>query len=205
MIAAVILAAGESRRMGSPKALVPYRGLTFLEHLLAATRHPRIGLTRVVLGRDADQIRSQLRLAPSQILINESWENGPLSSFQVALRSLQSIEAEKSPTEKTENQIEAAVLCLVDHPLITIHLVSQLISAFDQSSKSIILPTYRGQRGHPVIFRKNLFTELLEAPLDVGARAVVHAHASDVAEVPTEEEGVLLNLNDPEALRLLRG
>ena len=193
MIAAIILAAGESRRMGSPKALVPYRGLTFLEHLLAATRHPRIGITRVVLGRDADQIRTELRLSPSQILINDNWENGPLSSIHVALHSLEN-----------EKDVEAAILCLVDHPLITIHLVGELIAAFDRTNKSIILPVYKSRRGHPVMFRKTLFPELLAAPLDIGARAVVRAHSNDVLEVPTEEEGVLLNLNDPESvLRLL--
>ena len=193
MIAAIILAAGESRRMGSPKALVPYRGLTFLEHLLAAARHPRIGLTRVVLGRDAEQIRSKLRLSPDQILINDNWEQGPLSSLHVALRSIE-----------VERDVEAVMLFLVDHPLITIHLVGALVAAFDQTKKSIVLPTHKGHRGHPVMFRKNLFVELLAAPLSVGARAVVRAHSKDVLEVPTEEEGVLLNLNDPESvLRLL--
>jgi molybdenum cofactor cytidylyltransferase len=67
---------------------------------------------------------------------------------------------------------------------------------FQQSGKLIVLPTYRAQRGHPVIFSARLFDELRKAPLDVGARAVVRRHADDVLEVPTEEEGVVLNIND---------
>ena len=81
MIAAIILAAGESRRMGSPKALVRFGGLTFVAHLFAATRHPRIGLRRVVLGAGADEIRSQLPQSDATIVINDEWEKGPLSSI----------------------------------------------------------------------------------------------------------------------------
>jgi molybdenum cofactor cytidylyltransferase len=67
------------------------------------------------------------------------------------------------------------------------------------------LPTFRGKRGHPVIFAKRLFRELLDAPAEKGARSVVWAHAAEVLEVPTDEEGVLLNLNDPDALRRALG
>jgi len=188
MIAAVILAAGQSRRMGSPKALLPYRGVSFVDHLMAATRHPRIGLTRVVLGAGADEIRRKLKLPGSQVVINREWEKGPLSSLRAALQSL--------PDEETEG----VLLCLVDHPLITSHLVAELIEVFDTTGKSIVLPTYHGRRGHPVLFRNTLYGELMAAPLDVGARAVVRAHANDIAAVPTEEEGVILNLNDPDTL-----
>ena len=188
MIAAVILAAGESRRMGSPKALLPYRGVTFVAHLIAATRHSRIGLTRVVLGAGAADVRRKLNVTDSQIVVNEKWENGPLSSIHAALRSL------------PEGETEGMLLCPVDHPLITLHLVASLIQAFDATGKAIVLPTYQGRRGHPVLFRSTLYDELMNAPLDIGARAVVRAHSADIATVPTEEEGVVLNLNDPDTL-----
>ena len=192
MIAALILAAGESRRMGSPKALIPYHGLTFVEHLLAATRLPRIGETRVVLGAGADVIRGQLPVKESQIVLNDAWESGPLSSIQAGLRSL------------PEEGVEAALICPVDHPLVTLRLIGAIVAAFDRSGKAIVLPTYLGRRGHPVLFASRLFSELMGAPLDVGARAVVRGHRGEIEEVPTEEEGVVLNLNDPEALARLR-
>jgi CTP:molybdopterin cytidylyltransferase MocA len=192
MIAALILAAGESRRMGSPKALIPYHGLTFVEHLLAATRHARIGITRVVLGAGAEGIRARLPVKESQIVVNEEWERGPLSSIQAGLRSL------------PDGDIEAALICPVDHPLVTLRLVGAIVGAFDRSGKAIVLPVYLGRRGHPVLFARRLFADLMNAPMDVGARAVVHAHRGEIEELPTEEEGVVLNLNDPGALSRLR-
>jgi molybdenum cofactor cytidylyltransferase len=192
MIAALILAAGESRRMGSPKALIPYHGLTFVEHLLAATRHPRVGVTRVVLGAGAEEIRGKLPVKDSQVVVNEEWERGPLSSIQAGLRSLPG------------DDLEAALICPVDHPLVTLRLVAAIVAAFDRSGKPIVLPTYLGRRGHPVLFAQRLFAELMDAPMDVGARAVVRAHPTEIETVSTEEEGVILNLNDPRALERLR-
>jgi molybdenum cofactor cytidylyltransferase len=189
MLAAVILAAGESRRMGQPKALVEFRGRTFLERLLEATRHPRVGITRVVLGAGAEEIRAKLKLDPSIVVANPEWEKGQLSSIQAAIRSL--------PT----GQSEGMLLCPVDHPLVSADLVATLIAEFDSSGKQIVLPVYHGRRGHPVIFHSDLYEELSAAPIDIGARAVVWAHAAELLEVSSEEEAVVLNLDDSEALR----
>ncbi len=193
MLAAVILAAGESRRMGHPKALLPYRGRAFLEHLLEVARHPRIGLTRVVLGASAEEVREKLQLDPASVVVNPEWQKGQLSSIQAAVRSL--------PAGLTEG----VVLFLVDHPLISAKLVDTLIERFISSGKAIVLPTFDGRRGHPAIFRSSLYGELLAAPIEVGARSVVWAHASDVLEVPTDEEGVVLNLNDPDTMKRALG
>ncbi len=93
----------------------------------------------------------------------------------------------------------------MDHPIVSAALVAQLIEEFDSSGKAIVLPTYHGRRGHPLIFRASLYPELLAASAEVGARQVVWAHADDVLEVPTEEEGVVLNINDPAALERALG
>jgi CTP:molybdopterin cytidylyltransferase MocA len=79
--------------------------------------------------------------------------------------------------------------------------VSDLVERFYAENKAIVVPTYDSRRGHPAIFSSALYAELLAAPLDKGARAVVWAHAADVLEVPTDEEGVVLNINDPQMLR----
>jgi molybdenum cofactor cytidylyltransferase len=97
------------------------------------------------------------------------------------------------------------LLCLIDHPLISASLVNDLIEEFYESHAQIVLPTYEGRRGHPVIFSAELYEELLNAPVDKGARAVVWAHASDVSEVATTEQGCVLNLNDPETLQRAMG
>jgi molybdenum cofactor cytidylyltransferase len=189
MLASAILAAGESRRMGEPKALVSVQGLTFVEYLFAATRLPRVGITRIILGAHAAEISAKLKFDPAMIVVNPDWPSGQLSSIHAAIRSL--------PADTTDG----IILCPVDHPLVSRHLISALIAQFDSSRKAIALPTYRGKRGHPVIFRATLYDELLAASPGVGARQVVWAHSQEIQEVPTEEEGVILNLNDPESLK----
>jgi molybdenum cofactor cytidylyltransferase len=185
MLAAVILSGGASRRMGSPKALLDYQGRPFLQHLLEVTHHPRIGVRRVVLGAHAEPIAKAIQLSPDEVVINSDWEKGQLSSIQAALHTL--------PTDT-----DGLLLCLIDHPLISSNLVSDLISRFYESRPPIILPVYDGRRGHPVIFSSSVYAELDAADLDVGARAVVWAHKQDICEFPTNEEGCILNLNDPE-------
>jgi molybdenum cofactor cytidylyltransferase len=189
LLAAVILSAGASSRMGRPKALLPYREGTFLEHLIDATRHPRIGVMRIVLGAGAENIQSAAKLDPSIVVMNSEWEKGQLSSICAGIRSLEGIST------------DGIVLCPVDHPLVSARLVSDLVERFYAENKAIVVPTYDGRRGHPAIFSSVLYAELLAAPLDRGARAVVWAHAADVLEVPTDEEGVVLNINDPQMLR----
>jgi molybdenum cofactor cytidylyltransferase len=192
MLAAVILSGGASSRMGSPKALLAYQGRPFLEHLLEVTVHPKISARRVVLGAHAEPIAKSIALAGDEIVINEDWEKGQLSSIQAAIRSF---------PERTDGLL----LCLIDHPLISSALVNDLIEHFYVSAENIVLPTYEGRRGHPVIFPASLYQELLQAPVDKGARAVVWAHAAQVLEMPTNEEGCVLNLNDPETMHRATG
>ena len=187
MLAAIILAGGASRRMGTPKALLPYAGRTFLDHLLQVTHHPRIGLRRVVLGAGAEGIAESVSLRPEEIVVNREWEKGQLTSLQAALRNLPA-------------GTDGALVCLIDHPLISGSLVHELVERFYSSGQPIVLPVYKSRRGHPVIFSNTLYAELLEAPLETGARAVVWGHGTEVSEVHTTEEGCVLNLNDPDAL-----
>ena len=193
MLAAVILSGGASSRMGSPKALLDYQGRPFLEHLLDITVHPKIGVRRVVLGAHADPIAKSVDLAADEIVINAEWDKGQLSSIQAAIRSL-------------PDGTAGLILFLIDHPLISASLVNDLIEQFYATSRrKIVLPVFDARRGHPVIFPAALYEDLLQAPMDKGARAVVWAHAGDVLPLPTNEEGCVVNLNDPETMRRATG
>jgi molybdenum cofactor cytidylyltransferase len=141
-----------------------------------------------VLGADAEPIAKEVDLAPGEIVINEEWEKGQLSSLQAALRSL-------------PPHTDGAILLLIDHPLISSTLVDELIETFYKSGKPIVLPVYEGRRGHPVIFSSALYEELLNAPPETGARSVVWAHSAEVQIVQTNEEGCVLNLNDPDTMQ----
>jgi molybdenum cofactor cytidylyltransferase len=174
--------------MGSPKALLPFQGKTFLKHLLDVTRHPKISARRVVLGPHAEAIAKAVSLSLEEVVINPDWELGQLSSVRAALRSL-------------PGGTDGILLSLIDHPLITAALVDELVEEFYKSQAPIVLPIFQGRRGHPVIFSASLYAELLAAPLEVGARAVVWAHRVEVREYETTEEGCVVNLNDPEAFR----
>jgi molybdenum cofactor cytidylyltransferase len=184
MLAGVILSGGASRRMGSPKALLPFQGRPFLEHLLDLTKHPKIGVRRVVLGAHAEPIAKAVHLNADEVVINDEWELGQLSSIQAALRSLPA-------------GTDGMLLCLIDHPLISAALVGGLIDQFYATRAPIVLPVFEGRRGHPVIFSAVVYEELQNAPAQFGARSVVWAHRDKISEYVTGEEGCVLNLNDP--------
>jgi molybdenum cofactor cytidylyltransferase len=192
MLAAVILSGGESNRMGSPKALLRHQGRTFLEYLLAITTHETLGVRRVVLGPDADAITEAVALRPDEIVINVDWRQGKLSSLHAAIKTFPA-------------GTDGLLLCLVDHPLVSAKLVDSLIATFYATKMKIVIPVCHGRRGHPVIFAADLYQELLAAPMNIGARAVVWAHAHDVAEVATDDQACLLNINDPAQFARLSG
>src|SRR5947199_10860068 len=139
MLAAVILSGGASSRMGSPKALLSYQGRPFLEHLLEVTSHRNVGVRRVVLGAHAEPIAKSVELKADEIVINEDWEKGQLSSIQAALRSL-------------PPRTDGILLCLIDHPLISASLIQELVERFYKSGKPIVLPVYEDRGGHPLTF-----------------------------------------------------
>src|SRR3989338_8350905 len=173
--------------MGADKALLKWGDTTFLEHLRAVLKNAGVSLVRVVLGANAEGVLKQIRLPPVEVVLNRQWHQGMLTSAVAGL------------VRVPRGLVDAALVCLVDHPCVSSALIRTLVEKFHTSGKLIVLPTCQGRRGHPVVFAAKLFDELRAAPLGVGARHVVRQHPADVLEVPTDEEGVLLNINDPAA------
>ena len=190
MIAAVVLSAGESSRMGRPKALLPIDGQTFIEKIVGALKQTSVGKIFVVLGHNADDMKRRMQHLPVQMLVNPDYKLGQLSSLHVAVRHL----------EKDGN-CDAMLVHLVDHPYIDAKLVEAMVARFAETGKLIIVPRHGGKRGHPVIFSRKLFGELLSAPMDQGAKAVVNAHRDDTLEIDTKDEGITVDIDTPELYR----
>ena len=193
MIIAVILSAGESSRMGRPKALLPIDGVRFIERIVATLKSTRVDEIITVLGHNAEEMRQKVSDLPVKIVVNQDYKQGQLSSLIAAIRSIESGE--------NHHRVDAILVHLVDHPYINVDLVNLMIDRFYETKPLIVAPRYRGRRGHPVIFSRALFAELLAAPLDQGAKTVVHAHRDQTLEIDTDDAGVTVDIDTPEEYR----
>jgi molybdenum cofactor cytidylyltransferase len=198
-IAGLILAAGESSRMGADKALLTYRGRTFLETILTSCRDAGLEPLVVVLGHHAEEIRRAVKFGSAEVVINSDYQRGQTSSLQAGLRALESPDFE-APVEA---KVEAIILCLVDHPNVSPPTVRKLIASFEPPKSSVVIPTFQGRRGHPVLIGRALFAELRNLSPDQGANGVIQKHRDATQFVEVSDPGVLTDVDDPEAYRLL--
>ncbi|HKY21692.1 MAG TPA: nucleotidyltransferase family protein [Vicinamibacterales bacterium] len=189
MIPGIVLAGGTSSRMGRPKALLPLgaNGETFLDRVTRTLLDAGVDEVLVVVGADAEAIR---RLAPQpprvSFVDNPDYERGQLTSLLAALRRI----------DRSESS--GALVTLVDAPLISAATVRMLIAAHRTSTASIVRPVSNGRHGHPVIFHCRLFDELERADPAIGAKVVVRAHATDMLEVPVDDEGAFTDIDTRE-------
>jgi molybdenum cofactor cytidylyltransferase len=186
MIAGLILAAGESSRMGKDKALLTYQGQTFLESLVGRLRKAGIEHMAVVLGHHAEEIQRVVKLEGVEIVVNRDYRQGQTSSLQTGLRELEGANP------------DAVVFCPVDHPAFSAATVRKLIEAFERSHPPAAIPVFQGKRGHPVLIDRRMIKELLALPADRGANTVMHGHRDATAFVEVEDPGILLDVDDPE-------
>jgi molybdenum cofactor cytidylyltransferase len=202
-VAGIILAAGESRRMGFPKALLRYRDETFLDTLIglfAARCQPVI----VVLGAQSDRIREGTLRAAS-FVINADYQRGQTSSMQCGLRAV-------------PPGAESVLFTLVDHPAVTGDTLDALLRG--RSSESVPMsgdaagmttsylvrvPRYQGRRGHPIWFGRELIAEFLGLPDNGAAREIVRGHSSHTEFLDVDDPGILADIDDPAAYGRLTG
>lgn len=184
-IAGIILAAGESRRMGRPKALLDWRGVTILEHmigLLAQVAEPVI----VVVGYHAGEIR-ELGLRAT-LVANPNPEHGMLSSLQAGLSAV--------PADAG-----AVLFTPVDYPAVRAATVRALAAA--AGSAPLVIPVCQGRRGHPVLVDRTLMAELVALPPEARASDVIHRHLDRALRIEVDDRGVVEDLDDPESYRRL--
>jgi len=186
--AGLILAAGESRRMGSPKALLRYRDETFLDRL-AGLFAARCSPVIVVLGAEAERIRSSARFAATCI-VNPNYACGQTTSMQCGLRAV--------PPEA-----DGVLFTLVDHPAVLPATIDVLLA--EPRTALLRVPRYHGRRGHPIWFSRDLIPEFLALPETGAARDVVAGHAAQTEFLDLDDLGILADIDDPEAYRSLIG
>jgi CTP:molybdopterin cytidylyltransferase MocA len=171
-VVAIVLAAGEGRRMGGPKALLPFDGGTFLSRACGLLARPGIAGVVAVLGAEAERVRSSAGIpAGATLTVNERWREGMLTSVWRGLDEAEALYA------------DAVLLQPVDHPLVETETVRRVLDGL-ASGAAVVVPAQAGRRGHPGGFARSMFAELRGAPLARGARAVLEADAGRVLHVP---------------------
>jgi len=183
MISAIILAAGESKRMGEPKQLMPFGQSTILEkaiinNLLSSAVNEII----VVLGYRAEEVLKTIATKPVKIAINPDYKQGMSTSIIAGLSLI-------------ARQAQAVMLALGDQPLVDSQTINRLIEEFYNHDKGIVVPTYHGKRGHPVIFAIKYKQKLLELKGDIGGREVIKDHPDDILEVAVDSESVITDID----------
>jgi molybdenum cofactor cytidylyltransferase len=188
MIAAIVLAAGKSERMGRPKALLSLHGRTFLENILEAISRASIGQTVVVVGHHRDEIASRVPAA-GKVVFNADYEKGMITSFQAGIRAL-------------PREVSGALLFLVDHPVIDPDIIGSLTARC--APDRIIVPVFNGRRGHPVLFGSQILQEIVALSSDQGANIVVRKDSRRIVEVPVKSAGILVDVDTPEDFQNLQ-
>lgn len=195
-VAALVLAAGRSSRMGQPKQLLRMGGRTVLERVLKNIRAAGITEVVLVLGCEAQRIRREVSedaLGEVRVVLNPRYGQGMAGSLRIGLTEVSRTAA-------------AALIVLGDQPLVRPETLLRLTEIPVTDGTGIVIPVLRGKRGNPVRISRALFEEAMALQGDVGCRALFSAHADAILRVEVEDEGILLDLDEPgDYERLQRG
>jgi molybdenum cofactor cytidylyltransferase len=194
-VAAVVLAAGRSARMGEPKQLLRVGGRTVLERTLGNVRGAGVGEIVLVLGHSAEEIRRELPvdvLAGLNVVVNRQYEKGMASSLREGLSAV-------------SEQMDAALIVLADQPFVRSETIDRIIERYRSSGAEIVIPFYDEQRGNPVLLARSVFSEAMALQGDTGFRAMFASHADGIGKVDVDDSGVLLDIDDPADYGRLRG
>lgn len=193
MISAILLAAGESKRMGQPKMLLPWGEGTVLTHVIAVFRKAGMDDILVVTGGAREQVEELVSGLGVETVFNPAFQTGGmLSSLQCGLRALR-------------RQTQAALIGLGDQPQVQAGSVRRVCEAFFETKSHLVVPSYRMRRGHPWLVARPLWEEVLSLQPPASPRDFLNAHASDIQYVTVDDAGVLADLDTPEEYRRWQG
>ncbi len=187
MISAIVLAAGEAKRFGRCKQLMPLGEKSLLEHVLDNLRQSKVDDVVVVLGAHADEIQQRIHFDKERVVLNAHYADGMSTSIQAGLRALPAA-------------AEAAMIVLADQPFLRSTTLDALVDEYRRTRASVVLPTYNGFRGNPVIVDRALFDEMMNIRGDVGCRSIFGDHAESIVKVAVDDPGVVTDIDTPEDL-----
>ncbi len=182
MVSAIFLAAGEAKRMGKPKLLLPFNNSTILEQAVDNLLNSRVDEVIVVVGNRAQEMIEKLAKRPVKIAVNPAYREGMSTSIARGLNLV-------------DKKTLAVMLVLADQPLIDKETINKLIDTFLSHDKGIAIPAYQGRRGHPIIFSAKYKEELRELKGDVGGRQIIRNHPDDVLEVTVDSPSITIDID----------
>jgi len=190
MISAIILAAGESRRMGQTKQLLEWEGKTVLQRVLDTLCNSQVEEVILVLGHEADRILKMVDTRRVKVVINQDYREGMITSIQRGLAAL-------------DEKVEAFFVVLADQPGVGPDIFDRLVNEFRKITpqKGIVLPTFRGRRGHPALFSAKYRKEAFSIKGDVGFRQILQEHPEDILSVEMETDSILQDIDTPDDYR----
>lgn len=191
-IVPIILAAGDSTRMGYPKALLPLGRNRFLTEILEKVEGLGLPPALVILGRDAQRIQPLTANFRARVLINSDPGRGQISSIQLGVGHL-------------EPGSSGCMIWPVDLPAVPADLVGKLADLFIRSGARITMPRCRGRNGHPAIFHGELFKPLLSLPIGKGAKELIQSHSRQTSFLETNELSTIEDVDTPDDYRKLTG
>ena len=170
----IIIAAGRSKRLGSPKQLLDFQGKNLLQHTIDTALESQIGPVLLVLGANYEKIKSNINLNSLKVCENKHWESGMASSIICGIETLTS----------WQPNAEAAILMVCDQPFINVYLLTQLVKKYEETGDAIVASSYNGIKGIPALFPKKHFHELLALKGDTGARNLINSYAASLQTIP---------------------
>lgn len=189
--AVIILAAGQSSRLGKPKQLLKYQNKTLLQHAIDTAKQTSIENIIVVLGSNADTILKEIETSAIQVVKNDNWQSGMASTIRCGIQASQTLRA----------TIQAAILMVCDQPFVTSDLLSILIKKQEETGKPIIASRYGDTIGTPALFCKQFFAQLMDLSGDTGAKKIMIEYGDLLDSVPFSQGGIDIDtIDDYEAL-----
>jgi molybdenum cofactor cytidylyltransferase len=189
-VSAIVLAAGMSRRMGVPKQLLRLGGKTILQHTLENVRASDVAEIVVVLGHKAERVEKEISTDGIKLVRNQEYQQGMGTSLRTGLAAVSA-------------NAKAALIVLADQPFVSAETFDQLIACHQKLRPQIVIPTYNGFRGNPVLLDRSVFAELQGVTGDVGCRAIFGNHTENIHKLAVDDAGILLDIDSQEEFQKL--